>query len=164
MLCMQNSALWFINGPDGILMDSISNTLADTALTMYLANRHKDDVGQVWAKPTLQQLMHSVGGSLAMKGSLHKLYLGRFDSDRQGAAGTRIKCVCGCDNHFQTWSTSCNKEDIVRHRDSLIDEIIELKLPQLLNVAVADCLVSEQRVQFLRGNWQYEHCAIITLA
>lgn len=164
MLCMQNRAIWFINGPDGFLMDSISNTLADMGLTMYLANRHKDGIGQVWAKPTLQQLMHSVGGSLAKKGSLQKLYLGRFDSDRQGSLGARSKCTCGCDNHFLTWSTTCKKEDIVHHRESLIDSIIELKLPQLLNIAVADCLVSEQRVQFLRGNWQYEHCAIITLA
>lgn len=162
-LCMSIAPVWVVIGPEGILQEDIATVLATQELALYLSMRDKEHYGQVWSIESLQFLITTVGGSLAQKGSLLKLYLARFDTDRQRADGTRPICSCLCANSFATWCSTCTRPAIVAHRQTLEARLNELELPKIMRTCVDHCCQHEDKELFLRGNWQPFHREIFEL-
>lgn len=162
-LCMNIAPVWVVIGPEGILQEDIATALATQELSLYLSMRDKEPYGQVWSIESLQFLITTVGGSLAQKGSLLKLYLARFDTDRQRADGTRPICSCLCANYFETWCSTCTRPAIVAHRQTLEARLDALELPKIMRTCVDYCCQHEDKELFLRGNWQPAHREIFEL-
>lgn len=143
---------WALTNPKGLVTLPIAYLIAEQELTMYLASR-TTAAGQIWTQSALEYLTSSVVTTIASRASLVKLFLGRFDSDLQVLQQRRPLCTCSCDNHFGTWTSTCQRVDCISHRQTLGNKLDELALPTKLRQAVDGILNSCYKERFLRGNW-----------
>lgn len=144
---------WTIANQDGILLQPPLILKQQADLMAYIGDKTKAHKTN-WSYNGFTHFMRSCQGTLAQKAAWAKLYLGKFEPDRQFRQNTRPPCSCGCSNSLQAWVTVCKKPEVIPLQRALRSQISqESTIPSVLRRITLALLDSPHAEALLRGHW-----------
>ena len=163
-ICLVHSRSLSWCTPAGLLLEEPFEALLHHNLTAYLDSRIKDGRA-LWHQGSLQFLQR-LGKTLPQKGTLAKLFLGRFEADRQSLDGVRPRCPCNtnCGNVLGAWLSTCTLPAVVAENRIFSQAWAELDLAEPIRSCLLGILQGEDNLLPFRGNWLPSQSEIIDLA
>lgn len=136
----------------GILLDTPLLCKQENDIEAYFSNKmayHKRN----WSYLGYQFFMTSTPGSIPQRAARAKLYMAKFDLDRQVRQKLRSRCSCGCANDLQDWATICTRPTMVALRRRAMRSLQAAAIPPLMLATTLSIILSAEAEELLRGHW-----------
>ena len=150
-ICLINTRLWVIMGPDGATLEAPLLLKQQHNIASYLTNRVKHGRA-VWSQAGLQLLLNTAS-TIPQRGALAKLHLSHFQADHQHNNNTRKRCRCGCRDILTDWLGGCTRPDVMALNKCFLKTLSNLDIPRSMSLAMYPLLEGPDNVLLFRGIW-----------